>query len=70
MAVSTDQDHKSVYVLNADSTVAYRNVTLGRQADGQRRIVDDGLKPGERVVVNGFARIRPGARVKATAGAP
>ncbi len=70
VAVSTDQDRKFVYVLNADSTVAYRNVTLGRQADGQRRIVDDGLKPGERVVVNGFARIRPGARVKATAGTP
>jgi RND family efflux transporter MFP subunit len=70
VAVSTDQDRKFVYVLGADSTVAYRNVTLGRQTDGQRRIVEDGLKPGERVVVNGFARIRPGARVKATAGTP
>jgi multidrug efflux system membrane fusion protein len=64
-AVSTDQDRKFVFVLNADSTVAYRSVTLGRQVDGQRRIIQEGLKPGERVVVNGFARIRPGARVKA-----
>ncbi len=66
VAVSTDQDRKFVFVFNPDSnTVAYRSVTLGRQVDGQRRIIRDGLKPGEQVVVNGFARIRPGVRVKA-----
>jgi RND family efflux transporter MFP subunit len=68
-AVGTDQDRKFVFVLAGD-TVAYRNVTLGRQVDGQRRIIQDGLKPGERVVVNGLARIRPGARVKATMAPP
>jgi RND family efflux transporter MFP subunit len=67
VAVSTDQDRKFVFVLNADSTVAYRNVTLGRQAEGQRRIIRNGLQAGEKVVVNGFARIRPGVRVRATA---
>ena len=67
VAISTDQDRKFVFVFNPDSsTVAYRAVTLGRQADGQRRIIREGLKPGEQVVVNGFARIRPGVRVKAT----
>ena len=66
VAVSTDQDRKFVFVLNPDSTVAYRAITLGRQVDGQRRIIREGLKPGEYVVVNGFARIRPGARVKPT----
>ncbi len=67
VAVSTDQDRKFVFVFNPDSsTVAYRPVTLGRQVDGQRRIIREGLKPGEQVVVNGFARIRPGVRVKAT----
>jgi RND family efflux transporter MFP subunit len=66
VAVSTDQDRKFVFVLNPDSTVAYRSITLGRQVDGQRRIIRDGLKPGEQVVVNGFARIRPGVRVKPT----
>ena len=66
VAVNTDQDRKFVFVFNPDSnTVAYRAVTLGRQAEGERRIIRDGLKPGEQVVVNGFARIRPGARVKA-----
>jgi len=69
-AVSTDQDRKFVFVLNADSTVGYRNVTLGRQVEGQRRIIQAGLKEGEQIVVNGFARIRPGVRVKATPAVP
>jgi RND family efflux transporter MFP subunit len=69
VAVSTDQDRKFVFVLAGDS-VAYRSVTLGRQVDGQRRIIENGLKPGEQVVVNGFARIRPGVRVKATTAPP
>ena len=70
VAIATDQDRKFVYVLNPDSTVVYRSVTLGRQVDGQRRIIRTGLKPGELVVVNGLARIRPGAKVKATLQAP
>jgi RND family efflux transporter MFP subunit len=71
VAVSTDQDRKFVFVLHPDSsTVAYRAVVLGRQVDGQRRIIRDGLNPGEQVVVNGFARIRPGVRVKATVAPP
>jgi RND family efflux transporter MFP subunit len=65
-AVSTDQDRKFVFVLNPDSTVAYRGVTLGRQVEGERRVIQEGLKEGEWIVVNGFARIRPGVRVKAT----
>jgi RND family efflux transporter MFP subunit len=69
-AVSTDQDRKFVFVLNADSTVAYRSVTLGRQAEGERRIIQEGLKQGERIVVNGLARIRPGVRVKAIPAPP
>ena len=70
VAIATDQDRKFVYVLNPDSTVVYRSVTLGRQVDGQRRIIRAGLKPGELVVVNGLARIRPGAKVKATLQVP
>jgi RND family efflux transporter MFP subunit len=69
-AVSTDQDRKFVFVLNADSTVAYRSVTLGRQTEGERRIIQAGLKEGERIVVNGLARVRPGVRVKAVTARP
>jgi membrane fusion protein, multidrug efflux system len=68
-AVSTDQDRKFVFVYAGD-TVAYRSVTLGRQVDGQRRVIRDGLEEGEQVVVNGIARIRPGVQVKATPAPP
>jgi RND family efflux transporter MFP subunit len=63
-AIGTDQDRKFVLVLNADHTLAYRPITIGRLVDGLRT-VESGLKPGERVVVNGLMRVRPGMKVVA-----
>jgi len=59
-AVGTDQSQKFVYVVDADNKVAYRTVKVGRLTDGLR-IVTEGLRPGESVVVNGLQRVRPGA---------
>lgn len=64
-AVGTDQDRKFVLVLKNDTTVEYRPITTGRTFDGLR-IIDSGLKPGERVVINGMMRVRPGMKVAAT----
>ncbi len=64
-AIGTDQDRRFVMVVGADNVVAYRQVTLGATADGLR-LVTSGLKPGERIVVTGLQRIRPGATVTAT----
>ena len=61
-AVGTDQNKKYVMVVGKDNTAAYREVTLGAHVNGLR-IVTTGLKPDERVVVNGLQRIRPGALV-------
>jgi membrane fusion protein, multidrug efflux system len=61
-AVGTDQNKKFVMVVGSDNTAAYREVTLGAHVNGLR-IVTAGLKPQERVVVNGLQRIRPGALV-------
>jgi membrane fusion protein, multidrug efflux system len=61
-AIGTDQDKKFVFVVDADNTIAYRPVTLGRSAEGER-IVENGLADGDRVVVSGLQRIRPGAVV-------
>ncbi|MDB5664859.1 efflux RND transporter periplasmic adaptor subunit [Cypionkella sp.] len=61
-AIGTDQDKKFVYVIGADNTVAYRLVHLGATAEGER-IVETGLAAGDRVVVNGLQRIRPGTLV-------
>ena len=63
-AVGTDQNRKFVFVVGADSKAEYRPVTLGPQIDGLR-VVRDGLKPGEKIVVNGLQRVRPGAPVTA-----
>ena len=64
-AIGTDQDRKFVLVLKSDKTVEYRPVVTGRVVDGLREVVS-GLKPGERVVINGLLRVRPGMKVVAT----
>ncbi len=61
-AVGTDQNKKFVMVVGADDKAAYREVTLGANVDGLR-IVTSGLKPNERVVVNGLQRVRPGSLI-------
>jgi multidrug efflux system membrane fusion protein len=61
-AVGTDQSKKYVMVVGDDNKAAYREVSLGAAADGLR-IVTSGLKPNERIVVNGLQRIRPGSLV-------
>jgi RND family efflux transporter MFP subunit len=61
-AIGTDQSQKFVLVLGADDTVQYRAIKLGPAVDG-RRIVRDGLKGDEEIVVNGLQRVRPGAKV-------
>ncbi|MFL5308202.1 MAG: efflux RND transporter periplasmic adaptor subunit [Polyangia bacterium] len=64
-AIGTDQDKKFVLVVKPDSTVEYRPVQLGRLVDGYR-VVAAGVQPGDKVVVNGLQRVRPGMRVTAT----
>jgi len=61
-AVGTDLGKKFVFVVGADQTVEYRTVTLGPLVDGLR-VVQSGLQPGDRVVINGLQRVRPGVKV-------
>jgi RND family efflux transporter MFP subunit len=61
-AIGTDQSQKFVYVIDAQNKVAYRQVKIGRLTDGLR-IVQQGLQPGENVVVNGLQRVHPGVVV-------
>jgi multidrug efflux system membrane fusion protein len=64
-AIGTDQNRKFVYVINANNTAEYRAVVLGPTIDGLR-VVKGGVKPGEKIVVNGLQRVQPGAPVTAT----
>lgn len=63
-AIGTDQSQKFVFTVDDAGAASYRTVRLGGQIDG-KRIVRDGLRPGERVVVNGLQRVRPGMIVAA-----
>lgn len=51
-----------VYVVSADNKVEFRTITLGRTV-GNRWQVTSGLKPDEKVIVEGFQKIGPGAPV-------
>ena len=69
-SLGTDQGQKFVYVV-ADQKddkgetaprVIYRQVKPGQQF-GQLRVIEDGLKANEQVIVSGLQRVRPGAKV-------
>ncbi len=62
-AIGTDQGEKFVYVLDKDNQVVYSRVRLGMLFDGLQAI-EDGLKPGDRLIVNGLQRVRPGIKVE------
>jgi multidrug efflux system membrane fusion protein len=62
-AVGTDQNKKFVMVVNADNKAEYREVVLGVSVDGMR-VVTGGLNAGERIVVNGLQRVKPGVTIK------
>jgi len=64
-AIGTDQDKKFVLIVKPDSTVDYRPIQIGRLVDGLR-IVTGGLMPGDRIVINGLQRVRPGMKVTPT----
>lgn len=71
-AIGTDQAQKFVLALTPTNTVAYRSVQLGPVLEG-RRIIRSGVEAGEKIVVNGLARVRPGMAVtpqEAVAQAP
>ncbi len=64
-ALDTDQGQKILYLVNKNSAAVSRPVRLGPLQDGLREITD-GLRPGERVIVNGLQQVRPGITVVAT----
>jgi len=61
-AIATDQDRRYVLVVGADNKIEYRALTTGPVVDGLR-VVREGLKGGERIVVNGLQRVRPGMQI-------
>ena len=64
-AIITDQTRRLVYVVGADGTVIVRPIETGPLVIGLR-VISAGLAPTERVVLDGLARLQPGAKVEAT----
>src|ERR1700716_3043470 len=61
-AIASDQSRKIVFVVKDDDTVEARPVTLGPLDEGLR-VIREGLKPEDRVIIEGLQRARPGAKV-------
>jgi len=63
-AIGTDQDKKFVLAVDKQGVVSYREVKLGA-LHGNLRVITAGLADGDRIVVNGVQRVRPGQTVRA-----
>ncbi len=61
-AILSDQQGSYVYVVGDDNTVTQRRITLG-QSTAAIATVSAGLNEGDKVVVDGIQRVRPGAKV-------
>ena len=61
-AVSTDQSKRFVYVVDDAGSVQYREVKQGAM-NPMGRIIEGGLEAGEKIIVNGLLRARPGMQV-------
>lgn len=69
-AIISDQARKIVYTVNADNVITATPVTLGQMYEGLR-VIKSGLKPDDRIVIEGVANpaVRPGTKVAPTNGA-
>jgi RND family efflux transporter MFP subunit len=69
VAVGTEQVRKFVYTVDDDGTVRQAFVTLG-QATDDLRVIKNGLKETDRVIVSGLMRAKPGQKVTPKEQAP
>lgn len=61
-SIGTNQNQKFVFAVTPENTVAYRSVKLGPVIDG-KRIVREGIQPGDRIVIHGMQRVVAGMAV-------
>jgi len=62
-AIGTDLKNRFVLAVDAENKLEYRLVTLGTRV-GSLRVVKTGLKAGDRIAVNGPARVGPGMPIQ------
>ncbi len=66
-AISTDQRGNYLLTVDSENTVVIRPVVLGSLQDGLR-VIESGISPEDRIVINGLQRARPGSVVEPTKG--
>jgi RND family efflux transporter MFP subunit len=62
-SLGSDQGGRYVLVVNGENVVEQRHVQIGQIEEGGLRVIEDGLKPEDRVVVAGLLRAIPGQKV-------
>ncbi|MBO7741820.1 MAG: efflux RND transporter periplasmic adaptor subunit [Victivallales bacterium] len=60
-AIMNDATSAFVYAIDEDGTIQRRNVEIGG-VSGPRQLIKSGLKPGERIVIDGVHKVRPGEK--------
>jgi hypothetical protein len=61
-AIGSDQSGRFILTVNSENVVEKRPIRMGQLVDGLR-VIEEGLKTGDLVVVNGLQRARPGGKV-------
>jgi multidrug efflux pump subunit AcrA (membrane-fusion protein) len=61
-AIGSDQSGRYLLTVNSENVVEKKPIRMGQLVDGLR-VIEEGLQPDDRVVVNGLQRARPGAKV-------
>jgi len=69
LAIQELQGSKSVMVVDDSNKVAVRTVKVGEKSENDI-IILEGVKPGERIIVEGMQKVRPGGEVIPTKGEP
>jgi RND family efflux transporter MFP subunit len=62
-ALGSDQGQKFLLIVNSDNVVDYRRVKTGPQEPGGLRVIEQGLKPGEWVIISGLQMVKAGDKV-------
>ena len=57
------QDKKFVYVLQSDNTLKHTEIKVSNLSDGKNYIVTSGLKPGDKIVVEGVQTLKDGQTI-------
>ncbi len=63
-AVGADQATRFVYIVDENNVAKRRDVVLGRWVDDRLRVVEDGLKPGDRIVTEGLQFVQADSPVR------